>query len=97
MCSTFQPETTKSYRTLQGETCDLHVAFARSSGQGNLLLACIRDADAAAIRALALARVRERRHVVDPGVQGDDVAGTHGAGVGVPAAALVAAATAGLD
>jgi len=35
--------------------------------------------------------------VFDPGVQGAGITGTQGAGVGTPSAALVAAATAGLD
>ena len=35
--------------------------------------------------------------VGDPGAQGEAVNGTHGAGVGTPRAAVVAAATAGFD
>jgi S-adenosylmethionine synthetase len=35
--------------------------------------------------------------VAEPGIQGAVVTGTHGAGVGTPSAAAVAAATAGLD
>jgi len=35
--------------------------------------------------------------VGDPGVHGAGITGTHGAGVGVPKAAVVAAATAGFD
>src|SRR5277367_3787016 len=48
------------------------------------------------IEMLLSATLLEMPTGIDPGVQGDDVAGMHGCGVSTPIAAAVAAATCGL-